>query len=62
MSRILSTDFKLLFQLFESLILCRKELMAMATVTEEDYYVAPPGNIPLTPAHPDKYALPDSQS
>jgi hypothetical protein len=36
--------------------------MALATVTEEDYYVAPPGNIPLAPAHPDKYALPDSQS
>lgn len=26
---------------------CRKEVMANAAVTEEEYFVAPPGNIPL---------------
>ena len=26
---------------------CRRELLKLATVTEEDYYVAPQGNIPL---------------
>nr|CAD7202830.1 unnamed protein product [Timema douglasi] len=28
---------------------CRKEVLANAAVTEEEYFVAPPGNIPLTP-------------
>jgi Glu-tRNAGln amidotransferase C subunit. len=26
---------------------CRTEVMANAAVTEEEYFVAPPGNIPL---------------
>jgi aspartyl-tRNA(Asn)/glutamyl-tRNA(Gln) amidotransferase subunit C len=28
---------------------CRKDAMANAAVTEEEYFVAPPGNIPLAP-------------
>nr|CAD7603541.1 unnamed protein product [Timema genevievae] len=28
---------------------CRKEVLVNAAVTEEEYFVAPPGNIPLTP-------------
>ena len=33
--------------------------MALAAVTEEEYYVAPPGNIPLAPSV-GKYAPEDS--
>ena len=32
---------------------CRRELLKLATVTEEDYYVAPQGNIPLASSAQD---------
>jgi hypothetical protein len=34
---------------------CRKEVMANAAVTEDEYFVAPPGNIPLAARDPADY-------
>ena len=33
----------------------RREMLANASVVEEDYFVAPPGNIPLKVDAEDKY-------
>ena len=33
----------------------RREVLANASVVEEDYFVAPPGNIPLKVDAEDKY-------
>jgi len=40
---------------------CRKSIMVNAKVTEEEYFVAPPGNIPVEP-HNTKYSTEEQVS